>query len=212
MRPMKKKLSNVGRLPEDDIEFVEVLWEVGKNLEDKVKEENGSHRKSPEPTNPKRTPGSKEVKDHNSSHRVNKKTRKKSDKGDRGDKGSTRRRSNATRRRMTQPRGSTPSWLKNVSRITIASHVGNQTIAGSNARGQLLRHPLVRWPATSAVSLTLQLRRKREKNPSIMPSMPRFRHGGSEEKNLLSHADTRDVSRHGRRSCLRSTLKRRVIK
>ena len=87
-RPMKK-LSNVGRLPEDDIEFVEVLREVGKNLEDEVKEENRSHRKSPEPKNPKKTPGSKEVKDHNSSHRVNKKTGKKSDKGDRSDKGSS---------------------------------------------------------------------------------------------------------------------------
>jgi len=49
-----------------------------------------------------------------------------------------RRRSNATRRRMMQPRGSTPSWLKNFSRITIASHVVNRTIAGSNAGGQLL--------------------------------------------------------------------------
>jgi len=37
------------RLPEDDIEFVEVLWEVGKNLEDEIKEENHSHRKSPQP-------------------------------------------------------------------------------------------------------------------------------------------------------------------
>ena len=44
-RPIKKKLSNVGRLPEDDIEFLEVLQEVGKNLEDEVKEENRSHRK-----------------------------------------------------------------------------------------------------------------------------------------------------------------------
>ena len=34
MKPMKKKLSNVGQLPEDDIEFVEVLRDVGKNLED----------------------------------------------------------------------------------------------------------------------------------------------------------------------------------
>ena len=81
-RPMKKKLSNVGWLSDDDIKFVEVLQEVGKNLEDKVKEENRSHRKSSEPKNLKKTPGSKEVKDHNASHRVNKKTRKKSDKGD----------------------------------------------------------------------------------------------------------------------------------
>jgi len=88
-RPMKKKLSNVGRLQEDDIEFVEVRREVGKNLEDKVKEENRSHQKSPEPKNPKKTPGSKEVKDHNSSHQVNKKTGKKSDKGDRTNKGSS---------------------------------------------------------------------------------------------------------------------------
>jgi len=88
-RPMKKKLSNVGQLPEDDIEFVEVLREVGKNLEDEVKEENRSHRKSPEPKNPKKTPGSKEVKDHNSSHQVNKKPGKKSNKGDRSDKGSS---------------------------------------------------------------------------------------------------------------------------
>jgi len=29
---MKKKLSNMGRLPEDDVKFVEVLREVGKNL------------------------------------------------------------------------------------------------------------------------------------------------------------------------------------
>jgi len=88
-RPMKKKLSNVGRLPDDDIEFVEVRGEVGKNLEVKVKEENRSHRKSPEPKNPKKTPWSKVVKDHNSSHRVNKKTWKKSDKRDRSDKGSS---------------------------------------------------------------------------------------------------------------------------
>jgi len=105
-----------------------------------------------------------------------------------------RRRSNATRRRMMQPRGSTPSWLKNFSRITIASHVVNRTITGSNAGGQLLRYPLVWWPATSAVSLTLHLRRKREKNPSIMPSVLRSWHVGSKEMILLSHADTRDVS------------------
>jgi len=66
-----------------------MLREVGKNLEDEVKEENRSHRKSPEPKNPKKIPGSKEVKDHNSSHRVNKKTGKKSDKADRSDKGSS---------------------------------------------------------------------------------------------------------------------------
>jgi len=89
MRPMKKKLSNVEQLPEDDVEFVEVLQEVGKNLEDKVKEENCSHRKLPESKNPKKAPGSKEVKYHNSSHQVNKKTRKKSDKGDRDNKGSS---------------------------------------------------------------------------------------------------------------------------
>jgi len=53
---MKKKLSNVGWLSEDDIEFVEVLREVGKNLEDEVKEENHSHRKSPEPKKPKENP------------------------------------------------------------------------------------------------------------------------------------------------------------
>ena len=87
-RPMKK-LSNVGRLPEDDIEFVEVRWEVGKNLEVKVKEENRSHRKSPEPKYPKKTPWFKVVKDHNSSHWVNKKTRKNSNKRDRSDKGSS---------------------------------------------------------------------------------------------------------------------------
>jgi len=86
---MKKKLSKVGWLPEDDIEFVEVLREVGKNLDDEVKEENRSHRKSPEPKNPKKTPGSKGVKDHNSSHQVNKKTGIKSNKGDRSDKGSS---------------------------------------------------------------------------------------------------------------------------
>jgi len=86
---MKKKLSNVGRLPEDDIEFVEVLSEVGNNLKNKVKEENRSQQKSPEPKNPKKTPGSKEVKDHNSSYRANKKTGKKSDRGDRSDKGSS---------------------------------------------------------------------------------------------------------------------------
>jgi len=88
-RRMKKKLSNVGRLPEDDIEFVEVRWEVGKNLEVKVKEENRSHRKSPEPKYPKKTPWFKVVKDHNSSHWVNKKTRKNSNKRDRSDKGSS---------------------------------------------------------------------------------------------------------------------------
>jgi len=88
-RPMKKKLSNVGWLPEEDIEFLEVLRDVGKNLEDKVKQEYGSHRKSPEPKNPKKTPGSQEVKDHNSLHHVNKKTGKKSDKGDRSDKESS---------------------------------------------------------------------------------------------------------------------------
>jgi len=66
-----------------------VLQEVGENLGGKVKEENSSHRKSPEPKNTKKTPGSKEVKDHNSSHRINKKSGKKSDKGDQGDKGSS---------------------------------------------------------------------------------------------------------------------------
>jgi len=86
---MKKKLSNVGWLPEDDIEFIEELWEVGKNLQNEVKEENRSHRKLPEPKNPKKTPGSKEVKNHNSSHWVNKKTGKKGDKGDQSDKGSS---------------------------------------------------------------------------------------------------------------------------
>jgi hypothetical protein len=88
-KPMKKKLSNVGRLPEDDIEFVEVLREVGKNLEDEVKEEARSQRKSPEPKNPKKHSRSHEVKDHNASHRVNKKTSKKYEKGDKGDKGSS---------------------------------------------------------------------------------------------------------------------------
>lgn len=87
-KPMRKKLSNVGRLPEDDVEFVEVLREVGKNLEDELREEGRSHRKSPEPKNPKKNPRSSEVKDHNSSHRVNKKTGKKGDKGEKGDKGS----------------------------------------------------------------------------------------------------------------------------
>jgi len=67
-RPMKKKLSNMVRLPEDNIEFVEVPLEVGKNLEDEVKEENRSHRKSPEPKDPKKPPGSNQVKDHNSSY------------------------------------------------------------------------------------------------------------------------------------------------
>jgi len=66
-----------------------MLREVGKNLKDEVKEENRSHPKSPEPKNSKKTPGSKEVKDHNSSHGVNKKTGKKSDKGDQSDKGSS---------------------------------------------------------------------------------------------------------------------------
>jgi hypothetical protein len=87
-KPMRKKLSNVGRLPEDDVEFVEVLREVGKNLEDELREEGRSHRKSPEPKNPKKSSRSSEVKDHNSSYRVNKKTGKKGDKGDKGDKGS----------------------------------------------------------------------------------------------------------------------------
>jgi len=86
---MKKKLSNVGWLPEDDIEFIEVLWEVGKNLQNEVKEENRSHRKLPVPKNPKKTPGSKEVKDHNSSHWVNKKSGKRGDKRDQSDKGSS---------------------------------------------------------------------------------------------------------------------------
>jgi hypothetical protein len=87
-KPMRKKLSNVGRLPEDDVEFVEVLREVGKNLEDELREEGRSHRKSPEPKNPKKSSRSSEVKDHNSSYRVNKKTGKKGDKGEKGDKGS----------------------------------------------------------------------------------------------------------------------------
>lgn len=87
-KPMRKKLSNVGRLPEDDVEFVEVLREVGKNLEDELREEGRSHRKSPEPKNPKKNSRSSEVKDHNSSHRVNKKTGRKGDKGEKGDKGS----------------------------------------------------------------------------------------------------------------------------
>jgi hypothetical protein len=78
----------VGRLPEDDVEFVEVLREVGKNLEDELREEGRSHRKSPEPKNPKKSSRSSEVKDHNSSYRVNKKTGKKGDKGEKGDKGS----------------------------------------------------------------------------------------------------------------------------
>lgn len=88
-KPMRKKLSNVGRLPEDNIEFVEVLREVGKNLEDEVKEEACSQRKSPEPKNPKKHSRSHEVTDHNASHRVNKKTSKKYKKGDKGDKGSS---------------------------------------------------------------------------------------------------------------------------
>jgi hypothetical protein len=77
----------VGRLPEDDVEFVEVLREVGKNLEDQLREEGRSHRKSPKTKNPKKSSRSSEVKDHNSSYRVNKKTGKKGDKGEKGDKG-----------------------------------------------------------------------------------------------------------------------------
>ena len=111
-RPMKKKLPNVGRLPEDDIEFVEVLWEVRKNLEDEVKEENRSHRKSPEPKKPKKTPGSKEVKDHNSSHRVNKKPGKKSDKEDRSDKGSSTKMEQCYKTKQDTPKGVDPKLVE----------------------------------------------------------------------------------------------------
>ena len=55
-KPMKKKLSNVGQLSEDDIEFVEVLWKVGKNLEDEVKQENRSHQKLPDQKKLKENP------------------------------------------------------------------------------------------------------------------------------------------------------------
>jgi hypothetical protein len=72
--PMRKKLSNVGRLPEEDVEFVEVLREVGKHLEDERREEGHSHRKSLEPKNPKKSSRSSEVMDHNFSYRVNNKT------------------------------------------------------------------------------------------------------------------------------------------
>jgi hypothetical protein len=132
---MRKKLSNVGRLPEDDVEFVEVLREVGKNLEDELWEEGCSHRKSPEPKNPKKSSRSSEVKDHNSSYRVNKKTGKKGDKGEKGDKGSNAKKEQRYKTKEDATKGVDPNWSTSDSRITIVLPAENRTIAGSNAVG-----------------------------------------------------------------------------
>jgi hypothetical protein len=109
---MRKKLSNVGRLPEDDVEFVEVLREVGKKLEDELQEEGRSHRKSSEPQNPKKSSRSTEVKDHNSSYRVNKKTGKMGDKGDKGDKGSNAKKEQSYKTKEDATKGVDPKLVE----------------------------------------------------------------------------------------------------